>query len=119
MQASAASWLAETGLPVDKDGFLLINDYLQSDGGPPNVFAAGDVASNSRNPRPKAGVFAVRAVSDWWQRGGGLEDKLQGICADTLLGRGVCTTWLALADSKGHARSYRRALHWRRTCSAC
>lgn len=63
LQASAASWLAETGLPVDKDGFLLVNDCLQSDGGPPNVFAAGDVASNSRNPQPKAGVFAVRAVS--------------------------------------------------------
>ncbi|PRW20680.1 water dikinase [Chlorella sorokiniana] len=59
-QASAASWLAETGLPVGKDGFLLVNDCLQSDGGPPNVFAAGDVASNARNPRPKAGVFAVR-----------------------------------------------------------
>lgn len=71
MQASAASWLAETGLPVDKDGFLLVNDCLQSDGGPPNVFAAGDVASNSRNPRPKAGVFAVRAVSGWRQRGRG------------------------------------------------
>lgn len=62
-QASAAAWLAETGLPVDARGFLLVNDCLQSDGGPPNVFAAGDVASNQRNPRPKAGVFAVRAVS--------------------------------------------------------
>lgn len=63
LQASAATWLADTGLPVDEDGFLLVNDCLQSDGGPPNVFAAGDVASNRHNPRPKAGVFAVRAVS--------------------------------------------------------
>lgn len=62
-QASAASWLAETGLPVDKAGFLAVNEYLQSDGGPPNVFAAGDVATSSAAPRPKAGVFAVRAVS--------------------------------------------------------
>ena len=62
-QASAASWLADTGLPVGKDGFILVNDFLQSDGGPPNVFAAGDVATNCINPRPKAGVFAVRAVS--------------------------------------------------------
>lgn len=62
-QATAASWLADTGLPVGEGGFLLVNDFLQSDGGPPNVFAAGDVATNARNPRPKAGVFAVRAVS--------------------------------------------------------
>ena len=84
MQASAASWLAETGLPVDKDGFLLVNDCLQSDGGPPDVFAAGDVASNSRNPRPKAGVFAVRAVSGWRQRGGGqrtnCKEFVQTVC---------------------------------------
>jgi hypothetical protein len=45
------------------DGFLLVDDCLRSEGGPPNVFAAGDVASNRANPRPKAGVFAVRAVS--------------------------------------------------------
>lgn len=62
-QASAAPWLAETGLPVDAAGFLAVNDCLQSDGGPPNVFAAGDVASSASAPRPKAGVFAVRAVS--------------------------------------------------------
>ena len=44
------------------DGFVLINDFLQSDGGPPNVFAAGDIAASRTHPRPKAGVFAVRAV---------------------------------------------------------
>ncbi|KAL4433704.1 hypothetical protein ABPG75_000145 [Micractinium tetrahymenae] len=60
-QASAASWLANTGLPVDADGFLLVDDCLRSDGGPANVFAAGDVAASRSNPRPKAGVFAVRA----------------------------------------------------------
>lgn len=69
-QASAAGWLAATGLPVADDGFLLVDDFLQSDGGPPNVFAAGDVASNARAPRPKAGVFAVRAVRGRGGRGG-------------------------------------------------
>jgi hypothetical protein len=48
--------------PVDKDGFLAIKPTLQSDGGPPEVFAAGDVASCAEYPRPKAGVFAVRQV---------------------------------------------------------
>ncbi|KAL4854063.1 Selenide [Chlorella vulgaris] len=43
------------------DGFLLVDEYLKSAGGPSNVFAAGDVASSITCPRPKAGVFAVRA----------------------------------------------------------
>ncbi|MEW5311006.1 MAG: hypothetical protein WDW38_002754 [Sanguina aurantia] len=58
--ASAAEWLRDTGLPTDKDGFLAINEELQSDGGPPEVFASGDVASSAKHPRPKAGVYAVR-----------------------------------------------------------
>ena len=45
---------------ADEEGFLAINRYLQSDGGPDNVFAVGDVASSREHPRPKAGVFAVR-----------------------------------------------------------
>ncbi|PSC68783.1 water dikinase [Micractinium conductrix] len=60
-QASATGWLGDTGLPVDADGFLLVDECLRSAGGPPNVFAAGDVASCAAHPRPKAGVFAVRA----------------------------------------------------------
>jgi len=59
-QASAAPWLKLTGLPTDPQGFLAINECLQSEGGPPEVFAAGDVASCAKHPRPKAGVFAVR-----------------------------------------------------------
>eukprot|EP00983_Pelagomonas_calceolata_P086634 1156796-Pelagomonas_calceolata.AAC.6 len=48
--------------PADPQGFLAINECLQSEGGPPEVFAAGDVASCAKHPRPKAGVFAVRQV---------------------------------------------------------
>ena len=45
---------------ADASGFLAINEFLQSAGGPPEVFAAGDVAASKPYPRPKAGVYAVR-----------------------------------------------------------
>lgn len=57
--AAPATWIADTGLPVDETGFLQVTDTLQSPADP-NVFAAGDIASQINHPRPKAGVFAVR-----------------------------------------------------------
>ncbi|NEP58969.1 MAG: selenide, water dikinase SelD [Symploca sp. SIO2G7] len=57
--ASAAPWLAQTGLSIDQHGFILIKDSLQTLSHA-NVFAVGDVATMVNHPRPKAGVFAVR-----------------------------------------------------------
>jgi len=58
-QASAANWIRESGLAADSNGFMQVNDCLQSVSHP-NVFGAGDIAAMVNYPRPKAGVFAVR-----------------------------------------------------------
>ena len=52
-------WLAETGLDL-QDGFVRVAPTLQSSD--PLIFASGDCADLTETPRPKAGVFAVRAA---------------------------------------------------------
>ncbi|WP_373354941.1 selenide, water dikinase SelD [Pseudoroseicyclus sp. CXY001] len=52
-------WLAETGLTLH-EGFVSVGQTLQSSD--PAIFAAGDCAHYAWDPRPKAGVFAVRAA---------------------------------------------------------
>jgi selenide, water dikinase len=58
-QASAPQWLKRTGLGTDEQGFILVNDRLQSVTHS-HVFAAGDIATMVNYQVPKAGVFAVR-----------------------------------------------------------
>ena len=52
------AWLAGTGLRLH-DGFVCVGPTLQSLSHP-HVFACGDTAHLAFDPRPKAGVFAVR-----------------------------------------------------------
>lgn len=58
-QASAADWLKQTALALNDQGFIQINNQLQSTSHN-NVFAAGDISHQVDHPRPKAGVYAVR-----------------------------------------------------------
>lgn len=52
-------WLTQTGL-AHADGFLTVSPSLQTSD--PAIFAAGDCIHMPFAPRPKAGVYAVRAA---------------------------------------------------------
>ena len=57
--ASISSWPEECGLAIGEDGFIEVNNFLQSTSHD-YVFAAGDAATIKGEPRPKSGVYAVR-----------------------------------------------------------
>ena len=58
-RAGGAQWLQDTGLSLDADGCLRVNDCLQTVTDPA-IFAAGDIARMDNYKLEKAGVFAVR-----------------------------------------------------------
>jgi selenide,water dikinase len=55
--AKPHGWIADIGLDLH-EGFVTVDGNLQSSD--PAIFAVGDCAHLSANPRPKAGVYAVR-----------------------------------------------------------
>ena len=64
--AGVAPWLAQSGLPTDPtDGSVWVDTTYQTHC--PGIFAAGDCCRMQDCPRPKAGVFAVRAGPTLYQ----------------------------------------------------
>ena len=57
--ASAAAWPADCGLAVSARGFIAVNELLQSTSHH-DIYAVGDCSDMIDDPRPKAGVYAVR-----------------------------------------------------------
>ncbi len=61
--ASARSWFANSGLALDEKGMIEVNGFQQSTSHP-QVFAAGDVASQMCRAHPESSADAERAASD-------------------------------------------------------
>jgi selenide,water dikinase len=57
--AQPPNWLSDTGLALDHNGFVRIDDYLRSVSHP-EIYATGDIASMENYNLPKSGVYAVR-----------------------------------------------------------
>jgi selenide,water dikinase len=57
--ATAAPWLATSGLACDARGFVRVDDHLRSTSHA-KVFAAGDCATQEGYVHPRSGVYAVR-----------------------------------------------------------
>jgi len=77
--AGAPSWLADTGLALDAQGFIRIDERLASVSNP-KIFAAGDCATIEGHRYPKSGVYAVR-------QGPVLAENLRHALAGELLAR--------------------------------
>lgn len=58
--AQAPTWLAQSGLALDSNGFVAVNHFQQSTSHS-QVFAVGDVASRVDAPHNRSGVYAVRS----------------------------------------------------------
>jgi selenide, water dikinase len=58
--ARPQDWLAQSGLET-RDGYVVTDGWLRSVSDP-RIYAAGDCAHFAPAPRPKAGVYAVRAA---------------------------------------------------------
>jgi selenide,water dikinase len=97
--AGAPAWIRASGIATDADGFLAVSPTLQSLSHH-DIFAAGDVAAMIDNPRPKAGVFAVRQGPVLSRN---LRNALRGQTLETYTPQESFLKILALGEKRGIA----------------
>ena len=61
-QAAAPEWPRKSGIACSYDGFIRVNEALQSESHD-FIFAVGDIAELVKSPLPKAGVYPVRQAA--------------------------------------------------------
>lgn len=103
--AAAPTWLAETDLPLDDNGYLALRATLQvlDDD---DVFAAGDCATVLEHRREKSGVFAVRQGPPLIRN---LRQRAKGQSAIDFSPQKYFLTLLSLADGSAIAAKGRFA----------
>ncbi len=72
-RAEPAGWLRQTGLALDREGFVRVRQTLQTMAFD-DIFAVGDVAAIEGYDVPKSGVYAVRSA-------GSLERNIRNLIA--------------------------------------
>lgn len=109
--AAPLPWLRESGLAMDAQGFVLVDDKLRSVSHP-EVFAAGDCATLRDAPHPKSGVYAVRHGEVLAQnlRGGELRSYAPQRRALALLS---CGARYAIAEWNGWSAEGAWAWRWK------
>jgi len=106
-QAGGAAWLGDTGLALDEQGFIRVNESLQSETDP-LIFAAGDCVAMRGRPLEKAGVFAVRMARPL------AENLRRSVTGQALVRYRPQSRWLALISTGDrHAVVSRGALYAR------
>ncbi len=91
-RAGGAAWLKQTGLQLDKEGFIEVKDTLQTVTDP-LIYAAGDIASMINYKLEKAGVFAVRMAKPL------TENLRRAVGGTDLRAYSPQTSWLALIST--------------------
>ena len=100
----APSWIETSGMPVDPDGRVRTNRFLQVEGHD-NVFAAGDCAVISNAPRPASGVWAVRAAQP-------LAQNLEAHCRKRALRPWHPQRWALQLIGDQHGQAWARWGDW-------
>ncbi len=94
----APAWLRDSGLALDQQGFIAVDEFQRSTSHPA-VFAAGDVSTRVDRQLARSGVYAVRAGPPLAKN---LRAVLAGIAPTRKLGQQLGARALGLVAQKPH-----------------